>query len=79
MGLKQDVARFLSHLISSGTKESSMRFIAVFSTILISLVWAGVCLCRLQVVDMPWGVVTYFGIAVSGKVGQNYFEKEKSK
>jgi len=67
---------FFRKLITSGTRESNMRFIALHSTLLVSYVWAGISIATGAVQDLPFGLVTFLGIAITGEVAQKYMENQ---
>jgi hypothetical protein len=68
--------QFFRNLILNGTPESSMRFVAVHSVLLTSIIWAVVCLWRLEIVDIPSGVVAFIAVAVAGKATEKFAERK---
>lgn len=75
----KDTVKFLESLITSKSANSSMRFIAVHSTLLITYVWAWVCIWRREFVDMPDGVIYFAAITIAGKVLQKFPEEISTK
>lgn len=65
---------FLKALIMAGSGNSSMRFIAVHSTLIITYTWMFVCIWRREFVDMPMGVIYFAAITIAGKVIQKFPE-----
>ena len=65
---------FLKSLIMAGSGNSSMRFIAVHSTLIITYTWMFVCIWRREFVDMPMGVIYFAAITIAGKVIQKFPE-----
>lgn len=70
----KDTIEFLKSLVVSKSGNSSMRFIAVHSTLIITYTWMFVCIWRREFVDMPMGVIMFAGIAITGKVVQKFPE-----
>lgn len=67
---------FLRNLILTAAPESSMRFVAVYSVLLVSIIWAAVCLWRLEIVDIPSGVVAFIAVAIAGKATEKFAERK---
>lgn len=65
---------FLKSLIMAGSGNSSMRFISVHSTLIITYTWMFVCIWRREFVDMPMGVIYFAAITIAGKVIQKFPE-----
>lgn len=70
----KDTIEFLKSLITARSGNSSMRFISVHSTLIITYTWMFVCIWRREFVDMPMGVIMFAGIAIAGKVVQKFPE-----
>jgi len=68
------MVKFLKSLIMAGSGNSSMRFIAVHSTLIITYTWMFVCIWRREFVDMPRGVIYFAAITIAGKVIQKFPE-----
>jgi hypothetical protein len=58
----------------AGSGNSSMRFIAVHSTLIITYTWMFVCILRREFVDIPMGVIYFAAITIAGKVIQKFPE-----
>lgn len=69
---------FLSSLVHAGSSNSSMRFIAITVIINIMVVWSIVCIRKLDLVDIPWGVIAIATLVVTGKVLQKTFAETKN-
>lgn len=67
---------YLKSLISEGSGNSSMRFISIHSTLVITYVWMFVCIWRREFVDIPDGVIMFAGITILGKVVQKFGENK---
>lgn len=76
----REALKFFKHLIDADSRESSMRFIAVHTSVIIIYAWALVSLANREMADIPGGVLTFAAIALTGKVVQTVFgEQEKGK
>ena len=75
--MKQTI-NFFKELITAGSGSSSMRFIAIHSTLVITYIWAFVCIWRREFVDIPDGVIMFAAITIAGKVIQKFPEISSS-
>lgn len=69
---------FFKELIGAGSGASSMRFIAIHSTLVITYIWAFVCIWRREFVDIPDGVIMFAALTIAGKVIQKFPEVTSS-
>lgn len=70
----KDTINFFKELIAAGSGASSMRFIAIHSTLVITYIWAFVCIWRREFVDIPDGVIMFAALTIAGKVIQKFPE-----
>ena len=66
--------KFLHKLITAGSGTSSMRAIAIFVVLNVMIVWSLVCIKKLDIVDIPFGVVSMVALVITGKVIQRMSE-----
>ena len=69
--------KFILNIIRTGTKESSKRFISIFTTLLLAYV-----VVRFTTVEnsihMAWALITFISALVGVTATHDYFTKEKS-
>jgi len=65
---------FFNRMVTAGSGTSSMRVIAIFVIVNIMIVWSLVCIKKLDIVDIPWGVLGMAGLVITGKVAQRFTE-----
>jgi len=76
---KVKIPNFFLRLILTNSNESSMRFIAIHSVIIVTYTWLFVSIWNRQIQDIPDGVIYFIGITVGGKVWEKHFETKNNK
>lgn len=75
----REALKFFKHLIDADSRESSMRFIAVHTSMIIIYAWALVSLLNREMADISGGVLTFAALALTGKVVQTVFGEQEKK
>lgn len=68
--------KFLKFLISSSGQVSCMRLLALVVIADIMTVWTVLCFIKVQMVTMPWDVVSILGIMITGKTISKFAEAQ---
>jgi hypothetical protein len=68
------MATFFKKMFSQEGSVSLMRVLTFLVVIDIMSVWTAACLKDWKVDDLPWGIVTIFGIMITGKAVQKFAE-----
>lgn len=69
----RDTLSFLKQLVTSGSKESSSRFLSIHTTLVVTYCWLFVSIWKRDIQDIPSGVIAFCGIVIGGYVGQKIF------
>ena len=69
----KETLSFLRRLVTSGSKESSSRFLSIHTTLVVTYCWLFVSVWKREIQDIPSGVIAFCGIVIGGYVGQKIF------
>jgi len=69
--------QFLINLMSSDNAISTTRFLSLAVVLNVLIIWSAVCIKKMEIADIPWGVIALIGLALTGKVVQKFTESDE--
>ncbi len=74
--LQYKISTIFQETSSDPSSWSMMRILSFITVVFPLLIWGYVCIIKLEVIDIPWGVVGIIGLGITGKVVQKNIESK---
>ncbi len=74
--LQSKVSTLFQEISQDPLAWSMMRVLSFIAVVFPLLIWGYICISKLEVVDIPWGVVGIITVGITGKILQKQIESK---